>query len=426
VNITGPTSICEGERALLVGTTSTNNIVSWRWSTGETTPAITVSQTGTYTVIGSTVNGCTDTARFVLLSATVATIETVGTVSYDTIPVGVSRLKAFTIKNITKDTIRVLRTRVVSGTTEIIRTVPNLPADVEPDSILSFVVMWVPKTAGPMLEPFVIDIQTPRCTIAPVIELNGYATKDAVPPDTSDPDPPDTTDPDPPDTTDPDPPDTTDPDPGCDTTDPGNPCDTVAPGRVDTLDVQLVLPDTLVSAGDYLVYNIGLTSSHHDTVDLDVTLSWDATVWLVDSVTSGTIVHSEIDGWQRTMRFRWRDVDLISTPMLRLHGRTMLRSSIRTDVAVDALEMSGPNVYRTNVNEGSITLTSCWIAGRVLQFQPVGTYVVYNQLGEELRRYPAQTLREINDIFIDLPSGSYFVVHSTTTTATSAGVIVVR
>lgn len=424
IGITGPRSVCPGERALLVGTTSTNNVVAWRWNTGETTAAVTVSQPGTYTVIGSTVNGCTDTARFILLSTTVATIETVGSVSYDTIPVGVRRLKAFTIKNITSDTIRIVGTRLPSGTAELVRTVPDLPADVEPDSILSFVVSWLPTKAGPMVESFVLDIQTRRCLISPSVELNGYATDDPVPPDTNDPDPPDTTDPDPPDTTDPDPPDTTDP--GCDTTDPGNPCDTVAPGRVDTVDVHLVLPDTIVSAGDYLVYNIGLTTSHHDTVDLDVTLSWDGTMWLVDSVANGTIVFSELDGRQRTMRFRWRDVDLTSTPMLHLYGGTMLRSSIRTDVAVDALEISGPNVYRTNVNEGSITLTSCWIAGRVLQFEPVGTYAVYNQLGEELRRYPAQTLREINDMFIDLPSGSYFVVHTTTTTATSAGVIVVR
>lgn len=426
VGISGPRSVCDGDRAILVGTTSTNNVVAWNWSTGETTAAITVMQPGTYTVIGSTVNGCKDTARYVLLSATVATIETVGTVSYDTIPVGVSRLKAFTIKNITKDTIRVLRTRLVSGTTELIRTVPELPADIEPDSILSFVVSWIPSKAGPMVESFVFDIQTRRCLISPNIELNGYATKDTGPPDTTDPDPPDTTDPDPPDTTDPDPPDTTDPDPGCDTTDPGNPCDTVSPGRIDTVNISLILPDTVVSAGDHLVYTIGLSATQLDTVDLDVTLSWDASVWRVDSTANGTIVHTELDTWQRTMRLRWRDVDLVTTPVLRLYGRTMLRSSTRTDVRVDALEVTGRNVYRTNVDEGSITLTSCWIAGRVLQFKPVGTYVVYNQLGEELRRYPAQTLREINDVLVDLPSGSYFIVHVTTTTATSAAVIVVR
>ncbi|HCN05317.1 MAG TPA: hypothetical protein DIS79_06825 [Bacteroidetes bacterium] len=424
VGVTGPRSICAGDRALLVGTTSTNNIVAWRWNTGETTAAITVTQTGTYTVIGSTVNGCTDTARFVLLSTAVATIETVGTVSYDTIPVGVRRLKAFTIKNITSDTIRVLGTRLVSGTTELIRTVPDLPADVEPDSVLSFVVSWLPTKAGHMVESFALDIQTRRCLISPIVELNGYATDDSVPPDTNDPDPPDTTDPDPPDTTDPDPPDTTDP--GCDTTDPGNPCDTVAPGRVDTVDVRLVLPDTVVAAGDHLSYNIGLSASLRDTVDLDITMSWDASVWHVDSAANGVIVHSEVEGWQRTMRLRWRDVDLSTPRTLQLHGRTMLRSTIRTELSVDAMEVTGHNVYRTHIDEGSITLTSCWIAGRVLRFQPVGTYVVYNQLGEELRRYPAHTLREINDILVDLPSGSYFIVHMTTTSSTSAGVVVTR
>ena len=60
VIITGGTEICEGETVILTASGAT----SYLWSTGQTTASITVSPlvTTIYTVTGTDVNGCTDTA----------------------------------------------------------------------------------------------------------------------------------------------------------------------------------------------------------------------------------------------------------------------------------------------------------------------------------------------------------------------------
>lgn len=58
----GPTTFCPGGSVTL----SVNNYSSYLWSTGATTPSITVSSGGTYTVTVTDVNGCTNTATAVV------------------------------------------------------------------------------------------------------------------------------------------------------------------------------------------------------------------------------------------------------------------------------------------------------------------------------------------------------------------------
>jgi hypothetical protein len=56
VSPSGPTAICQGSSVTL---TASSNMLSYHWSTGETTRSITVSQAGTYSVTGVSGNGCT-------------------------------------------------------------------------------------------------------------------------------------------------------------------------------------------------------------------------------------------------------------------------------------------------------------------------------------------------------------------------------
>ncbi|MDX2135436.1 MAG: gliding motility-associated C-terminal domain-containing protein [Saprospiraceae bacterium] len=66
--VAGPASVCQGQTAVYAAQTGFGSYV---WSTGETTPAITVSVAGAYTVTVTDLNGCTgtDDATLALLPA---------------------------------------------------------------------------------------------------------------------------------------------------------------------------------------------------------------------------------------------------------------------------------------------------------------------------------------------------------------------
>lgn len=65
VRISGDSLLCSGGQAQLVATASPA-AATFRWSTGAITPAITVAQPGTYTVVSSFAGGGTSTAQYVV------------------------------------------------------------------------------------------------------------------------------------------------------------------------------------------------------------------------------------------------------------------------------------------------------------------------------------------------------------------------
>ncbi|HHM20906.1 MAG TPA: gliding motility-associated C-terminal domain-containing protein, partial [Bacteroidetes bacterium] len=66
VAITGPASICTGSSGTLA---ATGNFTQINWNTGATTPNIDVSQPGTYSVVVTDANGCTNEASHVVQTA---------------------------------------------------------------------------------------------------------------------------------------------------------------------------------------------------------------------------------------------------------------------------------------------------------------------------------------------------------------------
>ena len=63
VNINGPISICNGSDVIL---SLVGNFTNINWSTGETTPQITLNQPGIYSVFATDPNGCSNTAEHTL------------------------------------------------------------------------------------------------------------------------------------------------------------------------------------------------------------------------------------------------------------------------------------------------------------------------------------------------------------------------
>jgi hypothetical protein len=59
----GPVSLCAGDSIRI---NAPAGLVSYRWSNGATTAAITLRTAGTYSVVGIDTNGCRDSARFIL------------------------------------------------------------------------------------------------------------------------------------------------------------------------------------------------------------------------------------------------------------------------------------------------------------------------------------------------------------------------
>jgi hypothetical protein len=66
ISVSGISQICAGQSAELI---ASSGFVSYIWSNGQSTSAITASQTNTYTVTATDGNGCTASASFVLGSA---------------------------------------------------------------------------------------------------------------------------------------------------------------------------------------------------------------------------------------------------------------------------------------------------------------------------------------------------------------------
>lgn len=63
MSITGDKDICEGETTSITGVAGQG---SYLWSTGETTPAVVINQTGTYTLTITTNNGCISAANYLV------------------------------------------------------------------------------------------------------------------------------------------------------------------------------------------------------------------------------------------------------------------------------------------------------------------------------------------------------------------------
>lgn len=70
VTITGPTTICANTSIILTG----NGATSYVWSTNAITPSIEVTEAGTYSVVGTITNGCSNSAEITVTQFEIPTI----------------------------------------------------------------------------------------------------------------------------------------------------------------------------------------------------------------------------------------------------------------------------------------------------------------------------------------------------------------
>ena len=74
VTITGKQVVCEGNSTVLTA----NGADSYKWSTGDNTPQITVSEFGKYSVVGTDINGCSNEANVTVLVSPLPEIAILG------------------------------------------------------------------------------------------------------------------------------------------------------------------------------------------------------------------------------------------------------------------------------------------------------------------------------------------------------------
>jgi hypothetical protein len=74
VTITGKQVVCEGNSTVLTA----NGADSYKWSTGDNTPQITISEFGKYSVVGTDVNGCSNEANVTVLVSPLPEIAILG------------------------------------------------------------------------------------------------------------------------------------------------------------------------------------------------------------------------------------------------------------------------------------------------------------------------------------------------------------
>ncbi len=99
VTIQGPDVVCGTLPVTLTASSSANDVLLWKWSTGETSPSISGVTSGTYYVVGTTVNGCVDTAwKTVTIGDSI--VATVTNLNYGIVATGVQTTSVVQVDNL--------------------------------------------------------------------------------------------------------------------------------------------------------------------------------------------------------------------------------------------------------------------------------------------------------------------------------------
>lgn len=322
VRVSGPAVLCPGGRVILDATSVANDVVQWQWSTGAATSSVLIDRVGTYEVIGRTINGCADTARLTIRAAIPIDIAAPASVRFDTTNVGTPVTATFVISNrstvdatITSLTV----TPVIPGLT----IAPLPPTRIGAGGAVTITWTWTADRAGDIRAVVNMFAEQDGCQYPFAIDLLGHARE------------------------------------------------IIRRGSVDVWAIDTTVP---VGSNVEMPLTVATGVSAPETTDIDVLVSFDASVYHVTSVTGARVIDDRRIDHQRTMTLRLDDLALprATDTVIVLRGQAMLGRRTSIPIDIERIIVSGPSIYDVTAYDGSLSLTGCWLDGRRLRFLDQG------------------------------------------------------
>ncbi|MDZ4745163.1 MAG: hypothetical protein SGJ05_04075 [bacterium] len=367
VRIAGDSSLCDGEEIVLSAFATWNDVIRWEWSNGLVQRSIFVNTPGTYTVVGTTANGCRDSISKTILPAAQAVITAPDSLDFDSLEIGSGRFLPFLLENRTALLIRVLSARLASGRTNPALSVPSLPNQIPGNGDLTFVLSWQALIEGAFTDTLLIEIDGPECPSTVRIPIKGYAFfRPRVP-------------------------------------------------------VSISIGDTVVPVGTILDMPIRIRATAPRDEDLtlfEFSVSWNDWVYFVTGLDPAIVVSDASIGGIRTVRFRFTSFHFPIDTSIVLRGAVLLGSPLQTELVPDNVSITGTgkSVYEVTTDPGNISMFGCFLAGRLVRYPYLeSTTVITNLVGETMAC-------DIDE----LPSGSYILTTVRGPTVQSAMMTIVR
>lgn len=351
VRVSGPAVLCPGGRVILDATSVANDVVQWQWSTGAATSSVLIDRVGTYEVIGRTINGCADTARLTIRAAIPIDIAAPATVRFDTTNVGTPVTATFVISN--RSTVDAMITSLsVTPVVPGLTIAPLPPTRIGAGAAVTFTWTWTADRVGDIRAVVNMFAEQDGCQYPFAIELLGHAR------------------------------------------------DIIRRGSVDVWAIDTTVP---VGSNVDMPLTVATGVSAAETTDIDVLVSFDASVYHVTSVTGARIIDDRRIDHQRAMTLRLDGLALprATDTVIVLHGQAMLGRRISIPINIERIIVSGPSIYDVTAYDGSITVTGCWLPGRRILFTDQGAMRVRvfslegRQLHDGMLQGPISTVEDI-------------------------------
>lgn len=173
VSIKGPPALCEGAEAVLEGMSLDSSVVLWVWNTGQRSKQITVTNAGTYSVVGWTLDGCTDTAYYTLRSSPPIAVSGVN-INVGVVPTGLPVGALVTLTNNGATDISVMQCNSSLPTT----ITPVLPRLVPVGRSQDFTVRYTPVVQGDFYIELTWLLMSADCLDTIVTIIQGTASGD--------------------------------------------------------------------------------------------------------------------------------------------------------------------------------------------------------------------------------------------------------
>jgi hypothetical protein len=350
VSIVAPRVICEGATVSLEGASRDNDVVFYDWSTGVRAPRISVSAPGTYSVVGWTLDGCTDTASITIVAAEKINIEVPDRNLGMLIP-NASYTASVVVRNRSAVNVSVMS---IASATLPIKVQPALPRLISAGGTQEFKITFTPTSTGSLVLPLVWQVMSADCMDTITSQIAGQVVGDL----------PDGT-------------------------------------------VVIRIPDTVAQMGKeflmpvYLSWNLSGYSS--------IGMSFDVTFPNAAFLYQGPRNCREISN---TLNYDERTVRLVIDTMfsgvqqmtIYLAGMPMLYPPFLAPVTAGGATLGSNNVNVTIIN-GSIATEGCWLPARIITLQNVDAIVnIFSVQGAQIyaARHPSLNENELSTIISSL------------------------
>ncbi|MBI2793309.1 MAG: hypothetical protein HYX66_01505 [Ignavibacteria bacterium] len=323
VTIQGPDVVCGSSPVTLTASSIANDVLLWKWSTGETTPMIFNVTSGTYYVIGTTVNGCIDTAwKTVTIGDPI--VATVTNLIYGDVATGVPTTAVVQVDNLGTTDISVIEVLTPASI-----TISNvLPEYILVGSSAFFYATIVQPVPGVFSGTIQFVVRSEACYDTLTCIYSGNAVGE----------------------------------PPTDTT-------------------YIIVADTVVDAGAFVDLPVTIYQTDTNTVrDADIVfhLTFNPNIYELKNITGARFTEVSSLADARTVEITTR-----SSPRKRavlLNGIALLSTPFQTLVTVSSERMSaGPPTYFFH-RDGSVAIRGCALPFRTVSFNTVQARVVISTL----------------------------------------------